>query len=206
MSGQGRLEVEVKFYLADLEAFRERLLAAGASPEKGRLFEHNIRYDWPDERLQSRQQLLRLRQDDRARLTFKGPAASEQHSEAKVREELEIEVGSFDTTHLLLERLGLEGQQRYEKYRETFTLDGVEVVLDELPFGDFTELEGEEEAIRTLAARLGLDWERRIVTNYLTLMALLQKLHDLPFQDLTFANFEGHDLSVADVLGAEGQS
>ncbi|MDX1664673.1 MAG: class IV adenylate cyclase [Candidatus Promineifilaceae bacterium] len=201
MSDRRRLEVEVKFYLADLDDFRERLLAAGARLKKARLFEHNVRYDWPDERLRSQQQLLRLRQDDRARLTFKGPASGDRRSEAKVREELEIEVGDFEVAHLLLERLGLEGQQTYEKYRETFTVDNVEVVLDELPFGNFTELEGEEEAIRALAAQLELDWEERIVENYLTLMARLQALYGLPFADLTFANFEGRDLSIAAVLG-----
>jgi len=73
-------------------------------------------------------------------------------------------------------------------------------VLDELPFGKFVELEGPEAAIKTAAARLGLGWERRILDNYLALMARLKAAHNLPFDDLTFANFENYAISVADIL------
>jgi len=30
----------------------------------------------------------------------------------------------------------------YEKYRTTFTIGSLEVVLDELPYGNFVEIEG----------------------------------------------------------------
>ena len=194
------LEIEVKFHLPQLQAFRERLLAAGAEQVKPRLFEHNVRFDSPGERLRLQYQLLRLRQDDGIRLTFKGPPPNAGETEAKVREELEVEVSDFVTMAAILERLGFEAQQSYEKYRETFRVDGVEIVLDEMPFGDFVELEGEEEAIRAAANRLGLDWEQRILDNYLTLMARLKDAHDLGFDDATFDNFAGHDLSIATIL------
>ena len=38
------LEIEVKFYLADLEGMRNKILKLGAK-SKGRLFENNIRYE-----------------------------------------------------------------------------------------------------------------------------------------------------------------
>lgn len=194
------LEVEVKFFVPRLQAFRERLLAAGAEQEKPRLFERNVRFDSPGERLRFQFQLLRLRKDDRVRLTFKGPPHDANQTEAKVREELEVEVSDFETTAAILERLGFEAQQIYEKYRETFRLEQVEVVLDEMPFGNFVELEGEEEAIRTAADRLDLDWERRILDNYLSLMAGLKEEHALDFDDVTFDNFAGRDLSIATIL------
>jgi len=194
------LEVEVKFYLPELQAFRERLLAAGAEQVKPRLFERNVRFDSPGERLRFQFQLLRLRRDDRIRLTFKGPPPEEGETEAKVREELEVEVSDFETTAAILERLGFPAQQVYEKYRETFHLGAVEIVLDEMPFGNFVELEGEEEAIRAAAARLGLDWEQRILDNYLALMARLKEEHHLDFDDATFDNFAGRDLSIAAIL------
>lgn len=194
------LEIEVKFYLPERDAFRERLLAAGAEQVKDRLFEHNVRFDSPGERLRFQFRLLRLRQDDGIRLTLKGPAPDAGESEAKVREELEVKVSDFETTAAILERLGFAAQQVYEKYRETFHLGDVEVVLDEMPFGDFVELEGEEDAIRAAAGRLGLDWEQRIVENYLTLMARLKEEHHLDFDDVTFDNFAGLDLSIAVIL------
>jgi adenylate cyclase, class 2 len=197
------LEVEVKFYTPDLAPVRQRLLAAGGQLSQARVYERNVRLDTPEESLLQKWQLLRLRQDSRVRLTFKGTPPQPTLSEAKVREELEIEVSDFDTAALICQRLGFLPLQLYEKYRETFMLGAVEVVLDELPFGNFVELEGEENAIRTAAARLGLDWQQRILENYLSLMSRLKARHNLPFIDLTFANFEAVSVSVADVLGRE---
>ncbi|HZD10253.1 MAG TPA: class IV adenylate cyclase [Candidatus Binatia bacterium] len=200
MSKSGNLEVEVKFVIDELPAFRARLLATGAKRTKRRLHERNVRFDDDEGSLLRKGQLLRLRQDDEARLTFKGMADADQGSEAKVREELETTVGSFDIIAEILEHLGFEAQQVYEKYRETFALDDVEVVLDELPYGNFVELEGSEEGIRAAAGKLDLPWEQRILDNYLYLMARMKKRYGLDFDDLTFENFAGRDLSVAVML------
>ena len=201
MGSHNNLEVEVKFLVPDLAAFRERLQTAGAQLQQGRIYEHNIRYDNAWNGLLSRARLLRLRQDKIARLTFKGEPAETVESEVKVREELEIEVSDFATAAAILERIGFEQRQVYEKYRETFRFEEVEVVLDEMPFGNFVELEGEEQAIRRAADKLALDWERRILDNYLALMSRLKAHHNLPFEDLTFDNFAGLDVSVADLYG-----
>ena len=199
MSIDKQLEVEVKFLVADLAAVRERLLADGAVLKKERVFERNIRFDTPDNALLKKGELLRLRQDAAVRVTFKGEVAEDLVSEAKVREELEVSVSDFDTTTQIFGRLGFAPVQVYEKYRETFMLDNIEVVLDEMPFGDFVELEGEEVAIKTAATDLGLAWSKRINNNYLGLMADLKQFHQLDFDDLTFANFEGRDISIADI-------
>lgn len=201
MSESDTLEVEVKFLVPDLEVLRSRLVAAGAQEERSRHLEHNVRYDTPDEALRYQEQLLRLRQDDRARLTFKGAVLEQPGSEAKVREELEVTVSDFDRMGAILRRLGFLPLQVYEKYRETFLLHGVEIVLDELPFGSFAELEGEEVAIRTVATVLDLPWQERILDNYLNLMARVKAHYQLPFDDLTFANFAGRAVDLAAVLG-----
>ena len=199
MDGDKQLEVEVKFLVADLVGFRERLTDAGGSLKKERVFERNIRFDTPDNALLKKGELLRLRQDASVRVTFKGEVAEDLVSEAKVREELEVSVNNFDTTAKIFERLGFAPVQIYEKYRETFTLADIEIVLDEMPFGNFVELEGEETAIKTMSAELGLDWRKRINNNYLGLMADLKRFHQLDFDDLTFANFEGCEISIADI-------
>ncbi|MFO7540494.1 MAG: class IV adenylate cyclase [Chloroflexota bacterium] len=195
------LETEVKFHLNDLPALRERLLAAGAHIHKPRVFERNVRFDTVDESLLAHDALLRLRQDTAVRLTLKiPPSAAEQSRQVKVMQELEVSVSDFDTMSQILERLGYGPVQVYEKYRETFTLDGVEIVLDQLPYGDFIELEGDEAIIRRLADRLGLIWDKRILTNYLALMAQLQAHHNLPFTDLTFANFKERPYHISAIL------
>lgn len=202
MSSDTNLEIEVKFLVTDLSTVRERLIAHGATLKKPRIYEHNIRYDDDADRLLSRGQLLRLRQDTRARITYKGipQSAALLNSEARVREELEIDVSDFDTADAIIQRLGLVPRQVYEKYRETLQLDNVEIVLDEMPFGDFVELEGDEAEMRRLAAAVQLDWNRRILTNYLGLMAELKARYDLPFDDLTFANFEHCPVSAENLF------
>lgn len=193
------LEVEVKF-LANLTAVRQKLLAVGAVVQSPRIFERNLVLDTAENRLYGRNQLLRLRQDTAVTLTFKGETAEDAASEAKVREELEIQVSDFATAVTLLNRLGFYPRKTYEKYRETFCLNGVEVALDEMPYGNFVELEGPEAAIKAAAAALGLDWNQRLVTNYLALMDKIKAHYNLPFDDITFANFGGLSISVADAL------
>ncbi len=194
------LEVEVKFLVADLAAVRARAQTGGvlAAP---RVHERNVRFDTLDESLLNRKELLRLRQDSRARLTFKGLAAEDAASEAKVREEIELEIADFDRMAIILGRLGFRPVQSYEKYRETFHWGDVEVVLDETPFGDFVELEGADEAtLKRVAAALGLDWSRRVLANYLALMELARQEFDLPFSDLTFANFATRPVDMSTLL------
>jgi adenylate cyclase class 2 len=194
------LEVEVKFLLSDLVAMQERLRSSGATLHHPRTYERNIRFDDVSQGLKNQGKLLRLRQDSAARLTFKGRSSQMADSEARVMEELEVEVEDFDIMARILGRIGFEGVQTYEKYRETYRLSSVEIVLDEMPFGDFIELEGDEAAIREAAEELSLNWDYRILENYLVLMDKLRDRHNLSFNDLTFANFDGLNLSVADLF------
>ena len=140
----------------------------------------NVRLEDDEGSLLQQRQLLRLRQDGRTVLTFKGSPPAGTQSEVKVYEELEVMVSDFDTILALFERLGFRPVQIYEKYRETFTLGSLEIVLDELPYGNFTELEGDEAEIKVAAEQLGLDWARRINSNYLALMDKLVQEKQLP--------------------------
>ncbi len=196
------LETEVKFLLPDLARFRKRLLAAGAELIAPRIYERNVRYDtnWQSLKLQGK--LLRLRQDRAVTLTFKGPALEAVKSEARVREELEIRASDFDTLAAILKKIGFEPVQVYEKYRETFGMDMVEIVIDQMPFGDFVELEGDEEDIKETAKRLDLDWRERILANYLALMDQAKVFYQLDFDDLIFENFTDLDVSMGDVIDA----
>ena len=199
MSNDSLLEIEVKFNVPTVEPFREQLLALGATLGQKRVFERNLLLDTPAQRLRQAEQVLRLRQDNNVRLTFKGKPI--QHNELKVREEIEIGVGVLETAVLLFNRLGYQPQLVYEKYRETYHLSTAEIVLDELPYGDFIEIEGEEAEIKRVAEEMGLGWNGRLSHNYLELMHQLKAHHNLPFNDLTFANFADLNISINDVLG-----
>jgi predicted adenylyl cyclase CyaB len=125
--------------------------------------------------LRERGGVLRLRAIDggpAGRLTFKGAATIDRG--VKSRREVEIGIDDAAAAGELLTALGYAPAARYLKRRESWRLDGVEVVLDRLAFGFFCELEGPLESIRQLADRLGLAEERVETRGY----AELQRLHE----------------------------
>ena len=106
------------------------------------------------------------------------------------REEIEFVVGDFEKAKKFLEALGYQQIFYYEKYRTTYELDKTLIMLDELPYGNFVEIEGEtEETIRALSERLELDWEATIERSYSALFEQVQKSLNLSFRDLSFENF-----------------
>ena len=185
------IEIEVKFSVADPEQIRNTLHRCGARLVTGRVFEVNHRYDDPNDELRKKRMILRLRKDTRARLTLKGKPAGATESDFKVHTELEVEVDDFDTMERIIQALGFERRQTYEKWRETYALHDTEIVLDTLPYGEFIEIEGDRENIRYVCELLGLDWEQRILTSYIELFEREKKRKGFTFSDITFENFKG---------------
>lgn len=191
-------EVEVKFFLDDINRMQCRIADLGAESQ-GRVFENNIRYDDDGHNLSRKQSLLRLRQDNKAILTFKSKPA-ETSRDFKIFDELEVEVSDFNTMQKILASLGLQAVQRYEKWRETMILGSTAFLLDTMPYGTFLEIEGQENDIRQYATRLNLNWHHRITLNYLEIFDILIKEQHLTFQDLTFENFQSNDLNVSVIM------
>ncbi len=187
------LETEIKFFLQDRqdrERVRKRIIDIGAA-SRGQVFETNIRFEDQQKSLLKNRRLLRLRQDSSARLTLKSDGPDPNERQYKVRRELEVEVSDFGTAKAILEALGYAEEQVYEKWRETLVLpEGPEFCLDTMPYGEFLEIEGEPDAIRRAADRLGLDWNERILKNYLAIFERIRKRLNLSFSDLTFENFK----------------
>ena len=149
-------EIEKKYRVTEGEAARVRasLLEAGAGAE-GAGFEVNTLYEGNG--LDTSRRVLRLRRvgGGGARLTFKERVGAE--SGIKRNREEETGVADADAVAAILEAVGFRPALVYEKRRETWRLGGAEVVIDELPFGWFVEIEGDESAI--------LDVERRLELN-----------------------------------------
>lgn len=196
------LEIEAKFWVPELEAFRARVLGAGGRVAVPRQLEHNERFDTPDGRLRRGGEVLRLRRDRRQTLTFKRALGS-----PEVRAETEIEVDDLRAARDLLLGLGYAPIFVYEKYREVLALDDSLVMLDELPFGTFVEIEGPSlDAIGRAAARLGLDWTRRVARSYLSVFEALRLRLGLAAEHATFADVQptpqliAHDLGLPSLL------
>lgn len=189
-------ELEIKLFLADLEAFQKRVEAQGAKLIEARLHEVNLRFDTADQSLTRSLQVLRLRQDTAARLTYKGPG--ETIDGVYARREIEFTVSDYQSARALFEVLGYQVSLMYEKYRTTYDLDGVHVTLDEMPYGNFTEIEGPDaDRIRSVAGKLGVDWEARIMDSYTSLFDRLRGELGFSFRDLSFENFAGMDVPPA---------
>jgi adenylate cyclase class 2 len=192
-------EFEVKFYLSNLPALEERLKALGAQLVQPRIHEVNLRFDTPGRELAASYRVLRLRQDSKARLTYKGPGREQDG--VRLRQELEFTVGDFEMARALLEALGYAVFLMYEKYRATYALGAVLVTLDEMPYGNFAEIEGpDSESIRAAAKELGLNWEARILDSYTALFDRLRSVLGLAFRDLSFENFKFLKVTI-DALG-----
>jgi adenylate cyclase class 2 len=184
------METEVKFYMPDLNVIRVRLDHVGAALKAPRVYERNARYENSDETLTPNGIVLRLRQDSRVRLTYKAP--SEQTAVGVTsRMEAEVTVDDYDTMHLILQRLGYHSYVIYEKYRTTYELGAAEIVLDEMPFGTFIEIEGTVDSIEAAITALDLGDQPRILGGYMDLFAQVRTALNLTVHDLTFANFEG---------------
>jgi adenylate cyclase class 2 len=188
------LEIEVKFHLSDIDPMRDRLIAVNAIPS-GRVFETNIRFENGLKSLKREGILLRLRHDNRSRLTFKS-TPSTPDTQFKVHKELEMEVSDFQACQDILKALGYLPEQIYEKWRETFVLDDTSLLIDTMPFGTFLEIEGEKSKIREVANRLSLNWKERILLNYLEIFEVVQREEGLGFADITFDNFKGVRLDI----------
>jgi adenylate cyclase class 2 len=191
-------ETEVKFYVNNLEAIRIQVEQIGAESTQARTLEINLRYDTPDGDLSRSFRVLRLRQDTAARMTFKGPARDQDG--ARVRQEIEMVVESFEQARALLAALGYQVIMVYEKYRTKYEFEGIHLDLDEMPYGNFIELEGEDvPALHALSDRLGLDWEASSPASYVMLFENLRAKMNLPFRDLSFSNFTNLRVLPADL-------
>jgi adenylate cyclase, class 2 len=194
-------EIESKFYIRDLEAIETRLKKLGAICTVSRGFEYNLRFDNSQDNLTRQGKVLRLRKFNDIRLTFKGPG--ERLGGALARTEIELVIDDFDAAQKILEGLGYRVSAVYEKYRAMYKLGTALITLDELPYGKFIEIEGENpEQISDLAQKLGLKPETAIPTSYQGLFEQLKATKNLPAKNLAFWEFENIYLTAND-LGVE---
>ncbi|PWT87995.1 MAG: class IV adenylate cyclase [Blastocatellia bacterium] len=149
------LEIEKKYRLTQEQKQQvvERLREVGARSSDEE-FEENTLYSSDVIDLQGA--ILRLRRTDKsAWLTRKRRLSTS--SSIKHQEEFETGVDNPEAMVHILTSLGFKPMLIYEKFRRTWTIDDVEVVIDRLPFGLFMEIEGSEEEIESAERKLGIE-------------------------------------------------
>ena len=178
------IEVEKKYRLTanQRDEVRARLPEIGAKRE-GEEFEVNTLYT--GDAVELNQAVLRLRRiDDRALLTYKERLGT--RTDIKEQLEFETAIDNPDAIEFILEALGYYPALVYEKRRETWRLEETEIVIDELPFGLFMEIEGQEQSIRDIESNLAI---KRLAAEQLTYPRLTMK-HGINIAGVIEARFE----------------
>lgn len=165
------IETEIKYRLnseqfgqieKDLEEFKATYI--------GEDFEENIIYGGGT--LPDLNAVLRIRKiGEKTILTFKKHLAGN----SGIKEQIEHETVVENATEIeqIIKELGFEKRLVYEKRRKTWHFREVEIVLDELPFGLFVEIEGTFMAIKEAEMLFGAD---EFETEYKTYPRLTSEL------------------------------
>lgn len=149
------IEIEKKYRLTPEQrsALIRRLQDVGAQDEGEELEENTLYEGGP---IDFNRSVLRLRRiGETAVLTYKERLSVD--SDAKHQREEETKIGNPEAMRSILEAMGFAARVVYEKRRQTWQLGGTEIVLDELPFGLFMEIEGTEEGISAVEEELGTE-------------------------------------------------
>ena len=155
------IEIEKKFALSNdrREQISKNLMEFGAEYVRED-FEENTLYRGGV--LDEKQAALRVRKiGDRTLLTYKRRVENGSHAKHQI--EYETVVEKADELEKIIESLGFEKALVYEKRRQIWRFRAVEIVLDELPFGQYMEIEGSITAIAE--AEMLLDIEGFAVEN-----------------------------------------
>lgn len=137
-------EIEIKILGIDKEKTEGELVSLGARKSfEGEL--HAVYYDSADNSIRKNKAALRLRREGKISvLAFKTHI---EDTEAKVRDEMEVEVSDFEAMRAILESAGLSPWLEMKKRRTTYELEGLHFEFDKYHDAyeyvpEFLEIEG----------------------------------------------------------------
>lgn len=149
------IEIEKKYRLTQKQ--REQVIHALQNSDAeycGDEFEENTLF--MGEGFEEKNAVLRIRRvGERAILTYKQRFNS--HSPIKFQREDETEVTDANAMTAIIIALGFLPSVIYEKKRMTWKMFDAEIVVDELPFGFYMEIEGDENSIIETEKKLGIE-------------------------------------------------
>jgi adenylate cyclase, class 2 len=150
-------EIEAKFLNVDHNELRTKLEKLGAKcVTPMRLMKRAIFDSEEGDFFKEGGRRLRVRDEgDKITATFKSDGLS------KYDHEVEIIVNSFEDTVKLFESIGFKIISLQQSKREVWTLDDVEIMLDEWPWlAPYIEIEGTSEVgILQVAEKLAFNWD-----------------------------------------------
>lgn len=167
------IESEYKFELTNKERLVLQLIEIGAQGGE-RAHELTVMYDNSDQHMNKKDARLRVRTkttgdgNSEVSISYKQPLSRE-----GLKREIEYQtiVKSKEMLELIIDEMGYKQVSSYERYRTDYHIgsgdDLIEISIDELPFGNFVEIEGSNlEKISDLALKLGFNKDMHIENSY----------------------------------------
>jgi len=166
------IEKEYKFQIDNKHQIESRLREMGAVGGE-RVHELTVMYDNPDKIMEKKDGRLRIRTrkckgKEEIQISYKKPL-----SRAGIKQEIEYQtvVGNKEMMERIIDEMGFFPVSSYERYRTEYHIgngkESIEISIDELPFGNYIEIEGNNiDAMRNVATRLGLNLDEHIENSY----------------------------------------
>lgn len=154
------IEYEATFADINKEQIRARLRQAGATLIKSEFLQQRLNFELPSGH-EIKGGWLRVRQeDDKTTMSLKiidGDKIEDQ-------KEICLYIDNFSEGIKFLKSIGCQEKAYQENRRELWSLDQVEIAIDEWPYLEpYVEIEGSsEEEVRAVSAKLGFAYEKAI--------------------------------------------
>lgn len=177
------IEIEYKFFVKDKENLI-KILDKIATNKKPRQYQKTVMFDNSDKIMQKTNGRIRVRilgQSWEKTLSYKKPLSS--HKGAKREVEYEIFFQDSDNQiEKILEKMGFKPTTSYERYQTCWQIGRSKVTLDEYPFADIIEIEGEKKQIEKIARDLGFNPREGLTKPVDTLFLEWRKKRGLGFK------------------------
>lgn len=152
-------EFEAKFINIDKDEVRKNLKKLKAKLLRPEFFQKRMAFHLPKKSV--KKGYLRVR-DEGNKITISLKYVNGKKIDDQ--KETQLIVDDYENAISLLKSIGCQSKAYQETKRELWSLDGVDITLDEWPFLEpFVEIEGEsEEAVKKVSQKLGFDYKKAV--------------------------------------------
>lgn len=189
---------EIKFKVENVNSFinllREKsIVLIGGYKEK------TIRYDNKDSSLEREGKFIRVRSGIKNVISIKEKLNNNNDNDNFLkRNDIEVEVSDIKKIQYILEQIGLHETFTMEKYRLKWKYnDEVELNLDELPFGVFLEIHGNEKNAIAASKELGFNMKNAKKGTYWDIFEEFKKENNIEPNIKNIEFGEGYSYKIA---------
>lgn len=159
-----RIDKQVKYKINNFDYISKRLVEIEAVFIGG-FMERTVRYDNENLKYSSNDLFIRTKSGIKNVVTLKEIPDNEVSTSFE-RITTEIEVDDINKMGYILEKIGLTKKFIMEKYRLFFRYGNIDILIDELPFGIYLEIKGDDKEIDKITKLLNIENENLIKATY----------------------------------------